>query len=206
MDIKTKQEKLKDIYNDFVIQVHPFMVNAVCKPGCSFCCIHFGHVDVITLEGFIIHEWMENLSKSDQIDLHKKIVKNMKKKKKRSIARCPFLSRDNTCRIYDIRPFSCRQLYSMETCTAKGPVIHRKMVEMVKMTVKRLQHLDATGYSGHLSYILHLISMPDFKELYQKGGFDPAKIMSFGKRYGIVINRSVSGRGLRDSFMQDLGK
>lgn len=195
MDIKTKQEKLKEIYNDFIIRAQPFMVNAVCKPGCSFCCIHFGHVDVITLEGFIIHEWMETLSKSDQIDLRKKIVKNMKKKKKRSIARCPFLSMDNTCRIYDIRPFSCRQLYSLETCTAKGPVVHRKSVEMAKMTVKKLQHLDATGYSGHLSYILHLISTPDFKELYQTGGFDPSKIMSFGKRYGIVINRRVFDKG-----------
>lgn len=195
MDIKTKQEKLKDIYNDFIIQAQPFMDNAVCKPGCSFCCIHFGHVDVITLEGFIIYEWMETLSKSDQIELRKKLVKNMKKKKKRSVARCPFLSKDNTCRIYDIRPFSCRQLYSLETCTAKGPVVHRKSVEMAKMTVKKLQHLDATGYSGHLSYILHLISTPDFKKLYQTGGFDPAKIMSFGKRYGIIINRRVSDKG-----------
>ena len=206
MDIKTKQEKLKDIYNDFKIRAQPFMVNAVCKPGCSFCCIHFGHVDIITLEGYIIHEWMETLSKSDQIDLRKKIVKNMKKKKKRSIARCPFLSMDNTCRIYDIRPFSCRQLYSLETCTAKGPIVHRKSVEMAKMTVKEIQNLDATGYSGHLSYILHLISTPEFKELYQTGGFNPAKIMSFGKKYGIAINRRVSDKGLRESFMPDLGK
>jgi uncharacterized protein len=195
MDIKTKQEKLKDIYNDFIIRSKPFTANAVCKPGCSFCCIHFGHVDIITLEGFIIYEWMETLSKSDQIDLLKKLVKNMKKKKKRSITRCPFLSMDNTCRIYDIRPFSCRQLYSLETCTAKGPVVHRKSMELAKMTVKKLQHLDATGYSGHLSYILHLISMPDFKKLYQTDGFDPAQIMSFGKKYGIVINRRVSDKG-----------
>jgi len=138
MDIKTKQEKLKEIYNDFIIRAQPFMVNAVCKPGCSFCCTHFGHVDIITLEGYIIHEWMETLSKSDQIDLRKKIVKNMKKKKKRSITRCPFLSMDNTCRIYDIRPFSCRQLYSLETCTAKGPIVHRKSVEMAKMTCNRI--------------------------------------------------------------------
>jgi uncharacterized protein len=206
MDIKTKQKKLKDIYNDFMIRAQPFMVNAVCKSGCSFCCIHFGQVDVITLEGFIIQEWMETLGKSDQIDLHKKIAKNMKKKKKRSIARCPFLSRDNTCRIYNIRPFSCRQLYSMETCTAKGPVVHRKTVEMAKMTVKKLQHLDATGYSGHLSYILYLISLPDFKELYQTGGFDPAKIMSFGKKYGIVINRMVSDKGVRDSIKANPGE
>lgn len=206
MDIKAKQEKLKDIYNDFKRQAKPFTINAVCKPGCAFCCIHFGHVDVITLEGFIIHEWMETLSKSDQIDIRKKLAKNMKKKKNRSVIRCPFLSRDNTCRIYDIRPFSCRQLYSLETCTAKGPVVHRKAVELAKMTIKRLQHLDATGYSGQISYILHLIATPDFKKFYQTGGFNPTKIMPFGKKYGIVINRMVSDNGLTESFIPNFGK
>jgi uncharacterized protein len=206
MDIKAKQKKLNDIYNDFKVQAQPFTVNAVCKTGCAFCCIHFGHVDVITLEGFIIHEWMQTLSKSDRIAIQKKLAKNMKKKKKGSVARCPFLSKDNTCRIYDIRPFSCRQLYSLETCTAKGPVVHRKPVELAKMIVKKLQHLDATGYSGHISYILHLIATPDFKTLYQTGGFDPSRIMSFGKKYGIVINRMVSDKGLRESFILNLGK
>lgn len=206
MDIKAKQEKLKDIYNDFKRRAQPFTLNAVCKAGCAFCCIHFGHVDVITLEGFIIHEWMKALSKSDQIDIQKKLAKNMKKKKKGSVARCPFLSRVNTCRIYDIRPFSCRQLYSLETCTAKGPVVHRKAVELAKITVKKLQHLDATGYSGHISYILHLISTPDFKKLYQTGGFDPAKIMPFGKIYGIIINRMVLGNGLTESLIPKFGK
>ena len=74
------------------------------------------------------------------------------------------------------------------------------------MTVKELQHLDATGYSGHLSYILHLMSTPDFKELYQTGGFDPAKIMSFGKKYGIIINRKVSDKGLKKFYIPDIGK
>jgi hypothetical protein len=74
------------------------------------------------------------------------------------------------------------------------------------MTVKKLQYLDDTGYSGHLSYILYLISLPDFKVLYQTGGFDPAKIMSFGKRHGIVINRMVSDKGLKDAFRPNLGE
>jgi hypothetical protein len=36
------------------------------------------------------------------------------------------------------------------------------------------------------------MAKPDFRKLYQSGGFDPVKIMTFGKKYGIVINRMVS--------------
>jgi len=71
-------------------------------------------------------------------------------------------------------------------------MVHRQAVELAKKTVKKLQQLDATGYSGHISYILHLIAKPDFKELYKSGGFDPVNIMPFGKKYGIAINRMVS--------------
>ena len=192
MDIKTKQEKLKQIYDDFEIRARPFKSDAVCTKGCAFCCTHFGNVDAITLEGLIIHEWIETLDKQDQIDIRKKIAKNMKKREKRSITRCPFLKKDNTCRIYTIRPFSCRQLYSLRKCTDSGPMVHRQAVELSKQTVKKLQQLDETGYSGHISYILHLIATPDFRTLYTSGGFNPANIMKFGKKYGIVINRMVS--------------
>ena len=192
MDIKTKLEKLKEIYDDFEIKARPFKAGAVCEVGCAFCCIHFGNVDAITLEGLIIHEWIETLDKQDQIKIRKKIAKNMKKREKGSITRCPFLKKDNTCLIYTIRPFSCRQLYSLRKCTNSGPMVHRQAVELAKKTVKKLQQLDATGYSGHISYILHLIAKPDFKELYKAGGFDPINIMPFGKKYGIVINRMVS--------------
>jgi hypothetical protein len=192
VDIKTKQQKLKEIYDNFEIQARPFKAGAVCEVGCAFCCIHFGNVDAITLEGLIIHEWIESLDKKDGINIRKKIAKNMKKRKKRFITPCPFLTNDNTCRIYTIRPFSCRQLYSLRKCTDSGPMVHRQAVELAKKTVKKLQQLDATGYSGHISYILHLMAKPDFRKLYQSGGFDPVKIMPFGKKYGIVINRIIS--------------
>ena len=192
MDIKAKQQKLKEIYDNFEIQARPFKANAVCKAGCAFCCIHFGNVDAITLEGLIIHEWIEALDKQDKINIRKKIAKNMKKREKRSITRCPFLKKDNTCRIYTIRPFSCRQLYSLRKCTDSGPMVHRQAVELAKQTVKKLQQLDETGYSGHISYIIHLIATPDFRTLYKSGGFNPVNIMGFGKKHGIIINRMVS--------------
>jgi hypothetical protein len=149
-------------------------------------------VDVITLEGLRIHAWIEDLDPAERTAIRKKIAANRKKKAKNAAARCPFLKSDNTCRIYAIRPFSCRQLYSLRECTGQGPTVHRQAVELAKKTVQKLQQLDVTGYSGHISYILHLINKPNFRNIYQAGGFDPAKIMSFGKKHGIVINRMAS--------------
>ncbi len=55
-----------------------------------------------------------------------------------------------------------------------------------------MQQLDDTGYSGHISFILHLLDRPSFRKLYLAGGFDPQKIMAFGRAHGIIINRFVS--------------
>jgi hypothetical protein len=192
MDVTAKTNKLKEIYDDYESNVREFKKGAICKAGCAFCCIHFGHVDVITLEALIIRNRVDGLSDPEPAAIRKKIAKNMKKKVKGSVTKCPFLKADNTCLIYDIRPFSCRQLYSLKECTYRGPTVHRRAVELSKMTVKRLQQLDGTGYSGHISYILHLLDRPSFRKLYTSGGFNPKEIMSFGKKHGIVINRMVS--------------
>ena len=188
MIIDEKKDMLQHVYNTFESSVQIYKAGAICKIGCAFCCIHFGNVDIITLEGIIIHEWVENLDKSNKADFRKRIAKNMKKKEKGSITRCPFLNTDNTCLIYDIRPFSCRQLYSLRECTDRGPMIHRQAVQKAKETVKKLQQLDSTGYSGHISFILHLLNRPDFNKLYRSGEFNPSHIMAFGKKHGIVIN------------------
>jgi len=93
-----------EIYDDFESRAQKYKQGAICKADCAFCCTHFGNVDVITLEGLTIREWIDSLNKPRQTDIQKKIVKNMKKKENRSIARCPFLKEDNTCLIYNLRP------------------------------------------------------------------------------------------------------
>jgi uncharacterized protein len=54
----------------------------------------------------------------------------------------------------------------------------------------KLQALDSNGYSEHITYILHLLSQPDFLTIYLSGGFNPVKIAAFGKSRGIIINCS----------------
>jgi len=190
MNFKEKEKRLIELYDEFETHALEYKEKAICKPGCAYCCIHFGSVDIITLEGIIIRRRVNGFAGPLKKEVKKKIAKNRKLKEKQQTAQCPFLKKDKTCLIYDVRPFSCRQLYSLRKCDGHGPTVHRKAVDLAKNTVKKLQGLDYTGYSGHISFILHLLDKPDFRKFYLAGGLDPGNIMDFGKSHGIIINYS----------------
>ena len=124
---------------------------------------------------------------TNSLRIYKK--KENDRKEKGKVATCPLLNKNDTCMIYDVRPFSCRQLYSVTKCCDSGPTVHRQAAVLAKEAIKEIQLLDDTGYSGHLSFILYLLDRDDFRNLYLSGGIDPAKIAAFGKSHGIFINR-----------------
>ena len=187
-----KKEKLIEVYERFERDAEEFKRQAICKIGCAYCCTDVGNIDTNTLEGLIIWKRIGSFPPSLKRQIKRKLAKNKREKEKHPIARCPFLQGDKTCLIYDIRPFSCRQLYSIRECRGRGPTVHRQAMALAKRAVRDLQQLDDTGYSGHLSYILHLLEHPGFRGIYLSGGFDPGKIVKFGKAHGIIINRFVS--------------
>jgi hypothetical protein len=189
MNFRERKTELNSIYEDYEREVALFKAGAICKPGCSFCCTHFGNVDITTLEGRIIREWVTQQRPDERADLQRRIEKNQKARRKGASAPCPFLKSDLTCLIYALRPFSCRQLYSVRPCDGRGPTIHRQAREAARRVIARLQQLDTTGYSGHISYILGLLDQKKFRKVYLKGGFDPVAIQAFGKKHAIVINR-----------------
>jgi Fe-S-cluster containining protein len=184
-----KKEKLHNTYDRFERENMPYSRQAFCKPGCSFCCTFMGNIDIITLEGLIILEHIENQPEEFQTALKKKIAENKTEKENGRKRPCPFLKENNTCLIYAIRPFSCRQLYSVRECGESGPVAHRQAVESARSTVREIQQLDDAGYSGHISYILQMLDDTSFRKLYLSGGFAPERIMQFGKTHGLIINR-----------------
>jgi len=185
-----KKEKLYITYDRFERENMSYRQQAFCKPGCSFCCTFMGNIDIVTLEGLIILEHIRSQSEELRSVLIKNISENMTAKEKGLKPPCPFLKENSTCHIYAIRPFSCRQLYSIQKCGDSGPVAHRQAVESARSTVRELQQLDDTGYSGHISYILQLLEDAGFRKLYLSGGFAPERIVKFGKTHGLVINRS----------------
>ena len=193
MNFSEQKTELNAIYEGYERAVVLFKAGAICKPGCAFCCTHYGRLDITTLEGRIIWDWLSQRRPDDRAALQRKIEKNRKAKEKGATDPCPFLKPDRTCRIYPIRPFSCRQIYSVRPCEGRGPTVHRQSREAAKKTIVQLQQLDARGYSGHLSFILNLLDQKQFRKVYFSGGFDPGLIKVFGKKHGIVINRKALG-------------
>jgi len=192
MNLREKKQLLAAIYGEFEAQSCEFRRQAVCRPGCAFCCTSMGNIDMTTLEAMVIRERMADFSSKVKKGIQNRLLRNRQEKEKGNNTPCPFLKEDHTCLIYEVRPFSCRQLYSVEKCGPSGAVIHRQAKEISENTVKKIQQLDDAGYSGHISFILHLLDTREFREFYQSGGFDPSRIRDFGKSRGLMINRMVS--------------
>ena len=189
MDFMELKKELHAIYNGFEKEVCEYRRDAVCGLGCSFCCTFMGNVDITTLEGWIIREHIQIMPGSAQSDLVRRITGNKQEKEKGGKPGCPFQDDTGACLIYEFRPFSCRQLYSLRKCDQGGPLIHRAAVSAARKTVRLIQTLDHTGYSGHISYILFLLDNRNFRKVYLSGGFKPGTISKFGKAHGIIINR-----------------
>ncbi|MFH1147922.1 MAG: YkgJ family cysteine cluster protein [Pseudomonadota bacterium] len=188
-----RRKKLNELYASYEEEVAEFKKAAVCTSGCAFCCTDVGNIDINTLEGIIIQERVSTLGEQAE-EINARLVQNKREREKGRHSRCPFLKEDSTCIIYDIRPFSCRQLYSVRLCIS-APVVHRQAVEAARQTVRKIQQLDMNGYSGHISYILYLLAQKVIRNQYLLGKSDPGKIADFGKSHGILINRfAASGR------------
>jgi len=179
-----------DIYKAFEAKTQAYRKDSACAKGCGFCCKAAGRIDITTLEGLVIRKVMKGFSRSRQKNLTKLFQQEIKKRENKVIAPCPFLMKNNACMIYEVRPFSCRRIYSTHICTQENPpVVNRQVMEAADQSIKELQQLDTNGYSGHLSYILYMLSFPAFLNTYENGGFKPEEIMEFGKSHQIFIHK-----------------
>ncbi len=97
-----------------------------CGKGCSYCC--YQPVGITLAEARTIALFIPSLPE----DLRKDSLKRLKRQKNLTPAKygtntvnkkypCPFLHEDGSCRIYDVRPLTCRRYTStsVEVCKAK---------------------------------------------------------------------------------------
>jgi Fe-S-cluster containining protein len=189
VDLNRGRDRLMEIYSSFDVESAPFRSGAVCEPGCADCCTNVGDVDITTLEGIFIQDAIRRLPAALQKDLRRRIKENRKVRGRSRLARCGFLLPDNLCVIYESRPFSCRRLYSVKRCGETGPTVHRRVWDLAEKTVERLQELDDTGCSGHLSHVLSLLNDAKFMKTYLDGGFAPAEAGDLIQNHGLTINR-----------------
>ncbi|MCD4721269.1 MAG: YkgJ family cysteine cluster protein [Desulfobacula sp.] len=188
--MKEKLIELEKIYSSFSEKAKGYKAGQACQKGCAFCCAKAGSIDITTLEGLRIRKALNVLAKKQQKSFAKTLHQEMKKREKEKIVPCPFLMKSKACIIYNVRPFSCRRIYSNHICTSqKPPEVNRHVMDIAGKSIKALQQLDDTGYSGHLSYILHMLDTPAFLDTYLNGDFKPREIMVFGKSHKIIINK-----------------
>jgi uncharacterized protein len=188
--MKEKITTLSEIYHTFEAKTLEYKKDKACKKGCGFCCKEAGKIEITTLEGLAIRKAMKGFAKARQKTLTKLFRQEIKKREKKVMALCPFLMKNNACMIYEVRPFSCRRIYSTHVCTrVNPPVVNRQVMEAADQSIKELQELDINGYSGHLSFILYMLSTPAFLDTYKTGEFKPEEIMEFGKAHKIAINK-----------------
>ena len=185
-------EDVSQIYQAFDVDIAAYRGEAACSKGCAYCCTDAGRIDITTMEGLIISDAIGRMPRPRQNQIKKALARDMKKRETGKPSACAFLQKNSACMIYPARPFACRRVYSLHVCTRdKPPQLHRQVMQRAQETVTALQRLDHNGYSGHLSYILHMLEAPRFRKTYLAGESKPEEVMAFGKSHGIVINKMV---------------
>lgn len=189
MDLKEKKTKVNELYDKYERLVKPYKSQAVCEKGCASCCIDVGSVGATTMEGLIILEHLQGWNGQAVEEINRSLKANRSEKLNRALVRCPFLDEEQGCRIYAVRPFSCRRLYSVRKCDGQGAVVHRQAVVVGQKIEKELQGLDAEGCSGHLSYILHLLEKNGLHEDYLRENWSTEEFKDLIERYELVVHK-----------------
>jgi hypothetical protein len=189
MDLKEKERLVFELYDKYERLVEPFKAQAVCEKGCASCCIDVGTVGATTLEALLILEHLQGWGQSARLEINRSLQGNRNDKVNSVLVRCAFLDEEQSCRIYSVRPFSCRRLYSLRKCDGQGAVVHRQAVLLGQRIEKELQNLDPGGCSGHLSFILHLLEKEPFRRSYLKGSWKVDDFWDIVKRYGLAVHK-----------------
>ncbi len=139
LNIRQLSTDLHTIYDQYEAEAAHFKQQAICGPGCSHCCKVAGKIDIITLEGLAMLASMRSLPAAAITTIRKNLEKDKLLRSKGKTPPCPFLNNTGSCHIYDARPFSCRQLYSLQNCEDGGPLVHKEAMQLSQKVVRKLQ-------------------------------------------------------------------
>lgn len=170
MDTELKLTLLKNIYTSY--GKFSKEVRSVCAIGCASCCTQ--NVSATTLEAYYILEWLKENHKLD-------LLKGLDQISKGKISRpaittnelaykclnrieppeedtpapsdpCPFLDeKDKKCLIYEVRPFSCRILFSEKKCDEIGHATVDPVLFTVNSALLQIvEHIDSGGLFANM--------------------------------------------------------
>lgn len=173
LSVSKGKEYLKHLYDRAEKGTSHFAKYTSCKKGCSGCC-HI-YMDCTAIEAELIREYiLKNFNEKqiislnnkiketiDQIPEYKEILEaidknNLINKYGAKHLPCIFLSEDNSCLIYEVRPFNCRKLisFSRNTDCIESESIVRPNVSIDNIVSYSISHLsmNITRYKKLKSY------------------------------------------------------
>lgn len=173
LSVSKGKEYLKHLYDRAEKGTSHFAKYTSCKKGCSGCC-HI-YMDCTAIEAELIREYilkkfnekqiisLNNKIKEtiDQIPEYKEILEAIDKndlinKYGDKHLPCIFLSEDNSCLIYEVRPFNCRKLtsFSRNTDCIESESIVKPNISIDNIVSYSISHLsmNITRYKKLKSY------------------------------------------------------
>lgn len=187
MIVEVKQGLLTALYQAYDELMPHF--RAACRRECSACCTH--NVLATTLEVDLITQYLEEKGLTN---LSKKLADGQGGKRihpfptlntlaeyclKRQeppvvhddyeVLPCPLREQDG-CPIYEVRPFMCRSMWSLQLCSADGEAVTDPVVLTLNGVFQQLiEHIDAGGLCGTLIDLFLVLQNEQTRCAYRNG-------------------------------------
>ncbi|MDD3813690.1 MAG: hypothetical protein PHZ02_03505 [Desulfocapsaceae bacterium] len=175
-----KEEILHGIYDAFAEWSAGFTF--ACKENCAVCCTQ--NVTITAVEGEVVHRWIRE--KGCELWLAESLQKKGATSRPRmttndfagaclqgeegqpeqygNMSPCPFLE-NRCCRIYEVRPFSCRCFASEQSCSSGDSALLPEYYLSASTAVMQIiEHLGQGEYWGNMLDVLAaLCDLPENK-------------------------------------------
>jgi Fe-S-cluster containining protein len=184
VNLERRKDILRKIYHIYDGFIKDY--DLACKKSCSGCCTR--NVTMTSLEAYGILDYLQENNRLDLIDRLKAEKDKQRFQPKVTINRlaeiyaneepvpvegksdpfwgsCPILEND-TCPIYEVRPFECRSMCSKEDCEEDGFADMDPFVLSVNNLFKQyIEHIDTFGVSGNLTDLIIYLEENTNKEI-----------------------------------------
>lgn len=177
-----KEEILHAVYEEFSAWSAGF--SFACEKKCAACCTQ--NVSITAVEGEAIHRWIrENdrdswlaaaLQKKGETDRPRMTTNDFagaclqgddgEPEQFGNMSSCPFLEND-CCRIYEVRPFSCRCFASEQRCSATtSALLPEYYLSASTVVMQIIEHLGQGEYWGNMLDVLSaLCDLPENRKV-----------------------------------------
>ncbi|MEN8257139.1 MAG: YkgJ family cysteine cluster protein [Thermodesulfobacteriota bacterium] len=180
--MSTLREKIvQRIYHQFEQWIGQNKLQFSCQRGCASCCTH--NVTMTATEGELIHRFINENGRNSWFADKIQSIKNRQQltettnelaqkclaaeesstlppEKKETV--CPFLE-DDSCQIYEVRPFSCRSFASVKKCRpGQAAELPQYYISATTAGQQLIEHVGQGEYWGNMHDVL--LALCDIKE------------------------------------------